>query len=108
MFGSSLPSVVCLIYVICVCFACSGVPHILCCVFVLIVLVLCLVYGGVQHILCCVSVLIVLVLCLARSGVPHILCCVFVRLMYPRLSISLNCTFLIEPSVCFNIYLLIE
>jgi hypothetical protein len=44
----------------------------------------------------------------AHSGVQHILCCVFVRLMYPMLPISLNCTFLIEPSVCFNSYLLIE
>jgi hypothetical protein len=39
---------------------------------------------------------------LAYSGVQHILCCssfVFLRLVYPMLPISLDCPFLIVPSV---------
>jgi hypothetical protein len=42
-------------------------------------------------------------LCLfTYSGVQHILCCVFViclRLVYPMLQVSLDCPFLIVPSV---------
>ena len=50
-------------------------------------------------------------LCLfVHSGVQHILCCVFVfyclRLVYPMLPVSLDCPFLIAPSVFSNVYLL--
>ena len=45
-------------------------------------------------------------LCLfAYSGVQHILCCVFLRLVYPMLPVSLDCPFLISPSVFSNVYL---
>jgi len=46
-------------------------------------------------------------LCLfAYSGVQHILCCVFPRLVYPILPVSLDCPFLITPSVFSNVYLI--
>jgi hypothetical protein len=45
-------------------------------------------------------------LCLfAYSGVQHILCCVFLRLVYPVLPVSLDCPFLVAPSVFSNVYL---
>jgi hypothetical protein len=47
---------------------------------------------------------------LAYSGVQHILCCScfdFLRLVYPMLPISLDCPFLIVPSVFSNVYLLL-
>jgi hypothetical protein len=50
-------------------------------------------------------------LCLfAHSNVQHILCCVFIcfaflRLVYPMLPVSLDCPFLIFPSVFSNVYL---
>ena len=47
-------------------------------------------------------------LCLfANSGVQQILCfcCVFLRLVWPMLSVSLDCPFLIAPSVFSNVYL---
>ena len=44
---------------------------------------------------------------LAHSGVQHILCCVFLRLVYPMLPVSLDCPFLIAPSVFSNVYLII-
>ena len=41
-------------------------------------------------------------LCLfVYSGGQHILCCVFLRLVYPLLPVSLDCPFLIAPSVYF-------
>jgi hypothetical protein len=44
-------------------------------------------------------------LCLfAYSGVQHILCCGFLRILYPLLSVSLDCPFLIAPSVFSIIY----
>ena len=46
-------------------------------------------------------------LCLfGYNGVQYILCCVFVflRLVYPMLPVSLDCPFLIAPSVLSNIY----
>jgi len=49
-------------------------------------------------------------LCLfAYIDVQHILCCVFVflRLVYPMLLVSLDCPFLIAPSVFSNVYLVI-
>jgi hypothetical protein len=46
-------------------------------------------YSGVQHILCCVFILFVFVLCL----------------VYAMLPVSLNCPFLITPSVFSDIYL---
>jgi hypothetical protein len=33
-------------------------------------------------------------------------CVVFLRLAYPRLYVSLECAFLIAPSVFFNVYLM--
>ena len=50
-------------------------------------------------------------LCLfAYSGVQHILCCVFacLRLGYTMLLVSLDCPYLIAPSVFSNDYLNIE
>jgi hypothetical protein len=47
-------------------------------------------------------------LCLfVHSGVQHILCCVFafLRLVYSMLPVSLDCPFLISPSVFSNVYL---
>ena len=45
-------------------------------------------------------------LCLhAHSGVQHILCCVFLHFVCPMLSVSLDCAFLIAPSVFSNVYL---
>ena len=45
-------------------------------------------------------------LCLfANSGIQHILSCVFLRLVYPMLLVSLDCPFLIAPSVFCNVYL---
>jgi hypothetical protein len=43
---------------------------------------------------------------LAESGVQRILCCVvcFVCLVYPMLPVSLDCPFLISPSVFSNVY----
>jgi len=43
----------------------------------------------------------------AYSGVQNILCCIFVfflRVVYPMLLVSLDCRFLIDPSVLSNIY----
>jgi len=46
-------------------------------------------------------------LCLfAYSGVQHILCCVFVLFFFVLLSVSMDCPFLIAPSV-FSDYLLV-
>ena len=46
---------------------------------------------------------------LAHSGVQHMLCCVLcfacLRLVYPMLPVSLDCPFLIAPSVFSNVYL---
>jgi hypothetical protein len=45
-------------------------------------------------------------LCLfAHSDVQHILYCVFLRLVYPRLPVSLDCPFFIALSVYSNVYL---
>jgi hypothetical protein len=45
-------------------------------------------------------------LCLfAYNGVQRILCFVFLRLVYPMLPVSLDCQFLIVPSVFSNVYL---
>jgi hypothetical protein len=42
------------------------------------------------------------------SGVQHIMCCVFalflLRLVYPMFPVSLDCPFLIVPSVFSNVY----
>jgi len=44
-------------------------------------------------------------LCLfAHSGVQHILCCVFLRIVYPMFTVSMDCPFLIDPSVFSNVY----
>jgi hypothetical protein len=42
---------------------------------------------------------------LTNSGVQHTLCCVFLRLVYSMLPVSLDCQFLISPSVFSNVYL---
>ena len=42
---------------------------------------------------------------LTYSGVQHILLGVFHRIVYSMLPISLDCSFLIAPSVFVNIYL---
>ena len=42
---------------------------------------------------------------LGHSGVQYILCCVFLRLVYLMLPVSLDCPFLIAPSVFSNVYL---
>ena len=45
-------------------------------------------------------------LCLVvYNGVQHILWCIFLRLVYPMLPVSLDCPFLIAPSVFSNVYL---
>jgi hypothetical protein len=49
-------------------------------------------------------------LCLfAHSGVQHIIvlsfCFTFLRLVYPMLPVSVNCQFVIAPSVFSNVYL---
>ena len=41
-----------------------------------------------------------------HSGVQHILCCVFVLFFFAMLPVSLNCPFLISPSVFSNVYLI--
>jgi len=44
-------------------------------------------------------------LCLfAHSGVQHILCYVFLRIVYPMFTVSMDCPFLIAPSVFCNVY----
>jgi len=44
-------------------------------------------------------------LCLfAHSGVQHILCCVFLRIVYPMFTVSMDCSFLIAPSVFSHVY----
>jgi len=43
---------------------------------------------------------------LAYNGVQHIiLCCVFLRIVHIVLPVSLDCPFLIVPSVFSNVYL---
>ena len=45
-------------------------------------------------------------LCLfVHSGVQHILCCVSFRLVYHMLPVSMDCPFLITPSVLSTVYL---
>jgi hypothetical protein len=39
------------------------------------------------------------------SGVQHILCCVILCLVYPLLSVSLDCSFLIALSVFSTVYI---
>ena len=41
------------------------------------------------------------------SGVQHILYCVFLRLVYSMLALSLDCPFLITPSVFTDVCLII-
>lgn len=40
----------------------------------------------------------------AYIGVQHKLCCVFVCIVYPSLPVSLDCSFLIAPSVFSTVY----
>ena len=53
------------------------------------------VFSGLTCVFLCLSV---------HSGVQHILCCVFPRIVYPILPVSLDCPFLITPSVFSNVY----
>jgi hypothetical protein len=47
-------------------------------------------------------------LCLFEySGVQHTLCCVFIAIVYHMLPVSLDCPFLITPSVFSNVYIYI-
>ena len=43
---------------------------------------------------------------LEHSGVQQIVCCVFLHLVYSMLQVSLDCPFLIGPSVFSNVYLI--
>jgi hypothetical protein len=43
--------------------------------------------------------------CLHDSGVQYILCCVFALFFFVLLPVSLDCLFLIAPSVYSNVYL---
>ena len=45
---------------------------------------------------------------LVHSGVQHMLCCVFLHIVYPALPVSLDCPFLIAPSVFPNVYFQIQ
>jgi hypothetical protein len=56
-------------------------------------------YSGFQHILCCVFVFLVFVLCTLFSS-----CVPCFRLVYPMLPVSVDCPFVIAPSVFSNIY----
>jgi hypothetical protein len=53
-----------------------------------------------------VHVLFTLFIFVCHSDVQHILCCVFVLFFFALLPVSLNCPFLISPSVFSNVYLL--
>jgi hypothetical protein len=69
--------------------------------------------SGVQHILCCVFVLIVFVLCtlcchflwFVHFWFPLRYSLTFIYLVYPMLPFSLAYPFLITPSVFSNVYL---
>jgi hypothetical protein len=84
MFDSSLPLVVCLIYVICVCLR-RVVFNTLCCVFDL--------YFFILYTLCCQFLWIVHFLLPLRYSLK------LICLVYPMLSVSLDCPFFIALSV---------
>jgi hypothetical protein len=44
----------------------------------------------------------------AYSGVQHISCCASLRYVYPMLPVSLDCPFLIDPSVFSDVYLILS
>ena len=77
-------------------FANSGVQHILCCVFVLFVSVLCTLY--------CQFLWIVHLWLPLRYSLAFI-CFVCLRLVYPKVPVSLDCPSLIGPTVFSNVYL---
>ena len=70
-------------------------------------------YSSVQHILCCVFALFFVVLCtlccqflwIVHFWLPFRYFLTFIYLMYPMLPVSLDCPFLIAPSVFSNVYL---
>jgi hypothetical protein len=67
--------------------------------------------SSLRPVVCRMAHYVICYLCFfVHSGVQHILCCVFcfvcLRLVYPILSVSLDCTFVISPSVFSNGYLL--
>ena len=39
------------------------------------------------------------------DGVQHVLCCVFLHFVFPMLPVSLDCPFVIAPSVFSDVYL---
>jgi len=53
--------------------------------------------GGLMSCLCYLCLL-------ARGGVQHILCCVFFSVFKPTLLVSMDCPFLLAPSVFSNIF----
>ena len=84
MFGSSLPPVVCMRAQVLLMFLCLFV------------------YSGIQNILCtqcCQFLWIVYFLLSLRYSLT------FIYLVYPMLPVSLDCLFLIAPSVFSNVYL---
>jgi len=61
-------------------------------------------YSGVQHILHCAYVLVFFVLCTLCCKFLCIVLCfcfVFLRLVYPMMPVSLDCQYLIAPSLAF-------
>ena len=91
----------CLIYVVCVCLR-IVVSKTYCVVFLLYLYSSCVLYMVVSNTYCVVCVFC---LRLVHGGIQHILWCVFVLFvfvlcqMYPMLPVSLDCPFLIIPSV---------
>ena len=67
-------------------------------------------YGGVQHILCCVFALFVFVMCTQYCQFLWIVLFLLplryslTFIVYPMLPVSLDCPFLIAPSVFSNVY----
>ena len=51
-------------------------------------------------------VLFMLVVFVCHSGVQHLFCCVlvFLRLVYPMLPVSLDCSLFTAPQVFSNVY----
>ena len=85
----------CLIYVVCVCLYDGSCLIYVVCMMAHVLFTL-FVWWLMSYLRC---------LCLfAYIGVQHILCCVFLRIVWPVLPVSLDCPFLIAPSVFSNVY----
>jgi len=93
--STSLPLVVCRRLISCLRYLClfthCCVQHILCCVFTLFFFIWC--------IICCQFLWTV------PFGLPLQCCLTFIYLVYHILPVSLDCPFLIAPSVLSNVYL---